>query len=111
MEKKMKIEFNRDWSQSTIRNLVRNNSFLEYGKHENLRTLCINEEDIEPVDRDWRELSFIVPTKWLRTFCKGKFGVKNLDYFLQETYTTDESEIIFEAALNERQVVMVDFTW
>ena len=37
------------------------------------------------------------------------FEVKDLDYWLQNEYSTDESEIIFERALNERQVVMIDF--
>ena len=40
---------------------------------------------------------------------KEEFKIEDLDLWLQEEYTSDESEVIFERALNERQVVMVDF--
>ena len=105
----MKINFDRHWNESTIRNMVRNNCYLEFGKHENLKALCINEEDIESDTRDWHEMAFVVPTKWLRKFCKKEFGVTNLDYWISDVYTSDESEIIFAKALEERQVVMIDF--
>lgn len=111
-EKETKLsvkDFDRDWNQGTIRNLVKNHCYLEFGQHADLKALCINEEDILPDGRDWMELTFVVPTEWLKDFCRNEFGVKDLDYFLQEEYTTDESEIVFSAALNERQVVMVDF--
>jgi hypothetical protein len=90
---------------------VQNNSYLNFGKHENLRALCINEDLYHEEDegRDWEELTFIVPTKWLKEFCQKEFEVNDLDAFLKEEYTSDESEIIFEEALNNRQVVMVDF--
>ena len=105
----MNIGFDRHWNQSTIRNLVRNNCYLEFGKHEDLRAVCINEEDILSDTRDWNELTFIVPTEWLRAFCKEEFEENDLDYFLKEMYTSDESEMIFAEALNQRQIVMVDF--
>lgn len=105
----MNIGFNRDWNQSTIRNLINSNCYLEFGDHADLRAVCVNEEDIESDTRDWVEMTFIVPTSWLKTFVKKEFDVDDLDRFLQEEYTTDESEIIFAEALNNRQVVMVDF--
>lgn len=105
----MKTRFDPQWNQSTIRNLVKNNCYLDFGKHADLRAVCINEEDIEPITRDWSELTFIVPTEWLKTICKEEFNADDLDYFLQEVYTSDESEIIFAKALQERQIVMVDF--
>ena len=105
----MKLGFDRHWNKSTIRNLVKNNCYLEFGKHENLKAVCINEEDIESDTRDWMELTFIVPTEWLKSFCKNEFEVDDLDYFLKEEYTSDESEIIFAEALSNRQIVMVDF--
>ena len=37
------------------------------------------------------------------------FNINDLNKWLQIEYTTDESQAIFEEALNERQVVMVDF--
>lgn len=105
----MNIGFDRHWNQSTIRNLARNNCYLEFGKHEDLRAVCINEEDILSDTRDWSELTFIVPTEWLRVFCKEEFEEDDLDYFLKEVYTSDESEVIFAEALNQRQIIMVDF--
>lgn len=105
----MKISFNSNWNEGIIRSIVENNRYLNFGKHENLRALCINKEDYEDEKRDWDELTFVVPTKWLRKFCREEFSVKDLDSFLREEYTSDESEIIFSAALSERQVVMVDF--
>lgn len=105
----MKVNFNRDWDRRTIRNMVKNNCFLEFGKHADLRAICINEEDFTHKNRDWIEMAFVVPTKWLKEFCKKEFGVDDLDYWLSDVYTSDESEIIFENALEERQVVMVDF--
>ena len=89
----MNIGFDRHWNQSTIRNLVRNNCYLEFGKHEDLRAVCINEEDILSDTRDWNELTFIVPTEWLRAFCKERFEEDDLDYFLKEVYTSDESQL------------------
>lgn len=105
----MKISFDRHWNENTIRNLVKNSCYLNFGEHENLKAICINEEDIESKSRDWNEMTFIVPTEWLKDFCKREFKVDDLDYFLQEEYTSDESEIIFSEALSKRQIVMVDF--
>lgn len=99
--------FNGDWNKSTIKNLIKDNCYLEFGKHANLKALCVNYEGFEVTD--WDELTFVVPTEWLKEFCKNEFGVQDLDVFLQEEYTSEESNIIFWAALKDRQVVMVDF--
>ena len=101
--------FDRHWNRNTIRNLVDSNCYLEFGEHANLKAVCINEEDIESQTRDWRELAFVVPTKWLKNYCRTKFNNHDLNYFLQEQYTSDESELIFADALKERKIVMVDF--
>ena len=55
------------------------------------------------------ELTFVVPLNWLKEIVYEMFEVDDLDYWVQNEYTTDESELVFERALNERQVVMVDF--
>ena len=91
--------------------MVEKNCYLRFGDHEDLKALCICPfaEDEEFYEPDYYELAFIVPTKWLKEAVKEMFEVEDLDYWLQNEYTTDESEIIFEKALNERQVVMVDF--
>lgn len=71
--------------------------------------ICPFAEDDDFYNSDYYELAFIVPTKWLRDVAKEMFEIEDLDDWLQNEYTTDESELIFERALNERQVVMVDF--
>lgn len=107
----MKICFSREWKKIDIRSIVKNNCYLEFGNHEDLRAMCICPfaEDDDFYNSDYYELAFIVPTKWLKETAKEMFEVKDLDDWLQNEYTTDESELIFEKALNERQVVMVDF--
>lgn len=105
----MSLDFNRNWNRNTIKDLVKKNCYLEFGRHENMKAVCINEEDIESDTRDWGELTFIVPTGWLEDFCRKEFQAEDLNYFLREIYTSDESEIIFQEALSERQIVMVDF--
>lgn len=106
----MEILFSKNWNKSTIRNIIKNNCYLEFGRHEDLRALCVYpfEED-DDCSSDYYELAFIVPTKWLKETVNGMFNISDIDDWLQNEYTTDESELIFERALNERKVVMVDF--
>lgn len=107
----MKITFDKNWNTSTIRSIVKNNSYLEFGYHEDLKALCISPyaDDETCYDSDYEELTYVVPKKWLEKVAKEEFEVEVLDMWLQEEYTSDESEVIFSRALSERQVVMVDF--
>lgn len=107
----MKTWFNREWNKSTIRNLVKNNCYLRFGDHEDLKALCVCPfaDDETFYNPDYYELTFVVPTNWLKEVAKEMFEVEDLDDWLQNEYTTDESEVIFVRALDERQVVMVDF--
>lgn len=107
----MRVSFSREWDRKTIRKTVKENCYLKFGEHEDLKALCIYPftEDEEFYEPDYYELVFVVPNNWLKEVAKEMFEVDDLDYWLQNEYTTDESEIIFERALNERQVVMVDF--
>ena len=107
----MRISFSREWNQNTIRSIVNNNCYLRFGDHEDLKAMCIYPfaEDDDFYNNDYEELTFIVPKEWLVETVKEMFEVKDLDDWLQNEYTTDESELVFEKALNERQVVMVDF--
>lgn len=107
----MKIYFNREWGREDIKNLVNKNAYSRYGEYEDLKALCISPfaEDEEFYSPDYRELIFVVPTKWLREIVKEIFDVNDLESWLKNEYTTDESEMIFEEALEQRQVVMVDF--
>lgn len=101
----MKIRFSRNWSKQKIRNIVKENCYERFGDHEDLKALCICPSD----KADYWEMAYVVPLNWLKIVAKEEFEIEDLDLWLQEEYSSDESEIIFERALNERQVVMVDF--
>ena len=104
------ISFDWNWSRNDIRAKVKENCYLYMGFHEDLKCLCVLQFEGTENKSDYSEMSFVVPTWWLGKAAKTLFGVDNLDYWLQNEYTTDESKIIFEKALNDRQVVMVDFS-
>ena len=109
---KRNICFNKEWNKQTIRNIVKNHCYLKFGKHEDLKALLIvpfDEDDTFYESTDYKELTFIVPSNWLKETVKKEFYVEDVDYWLQNEYTSDESIIIFERALNERQIVVVDF--
>lgn len=105
----MKITFSREWNKRTIRNLVKENCYVRFGDHEDLKALCICPFDEEDYKADYEELAYVVPSNWLKQTVKELFDVDDVDMWLKEEYTSDESELVFERALNERQVVMVDF--
>lgn len=111
MQQYRNIQFSKAWNKTTIRNLVKNNSYLSFANHTDLKALCIclcaeNETECVP---DYEELTYIVPKKWLKRFVKKEFNVCNFEKWLQEEYTSEQSEVVFSKALSERQVVMVDF--
>lgn len=107
----MHIIFDNHWNRTTIINLVESHPYLEFGKHEDLKAVCVCPyvEDWEEDTPDYEELAFIVPKEWLKEVCKELFDVDDLDRFLTEEYISDQSEVIFERALNENKVIMVDF--
>ena len=37
----MTIAFSREWSKQTIRNIVKENCYVRFGDHEDLKALCI----------------------------------------------------------------------
>lgn len=105
----MKITFSREWNKRTIRNLVKENCYVRFGDHEDLKALCICHFDEEDYKADYEEMTYVVPSNWLKQVAKELFDIDDVDIWLREEYTSDESEVVFERALNERQVVMVDF--
>lgn len=105
----MKITLDKNLNRKEIRKIVEDHRYLNFWTHEDLKGLCVCPYEDEDYNPDYQEMIYIVPTKWLKNIVKEEFGIKNLDLWLQEEYTSDESEIIFERALNERQIVMVDF--
>lgn len=107
----MRILFNREWTQAEIRKVVRDNYYLEFSDHKDLKALCVEPftDEEEYNVSDYNFFVFAVPSEWLKEVAKRMFNINDLNKWLQIEYTTDESQAIFEEALNERQVVMVDF--
>ena len=107
----MEILFDKEWSKETIKDIVKKNCYLKFGDHEDLKALCVCPFvlDEEFYNSDYDEMIYVVPTNWLKEVVKREFEIEDLDNWLQHEYTSDESETIFEIALNERQVVMVNF--
>lgn len=98
------------WTQKQIRDLVKENCYLKIGEHEDLKALCICPfaED-EVIETDFTEIIFVVPLNWLKEIAKNFFKVDDINHWLKNEYTSEESERIFETAFMERQIVMVDF--
>ena len=107
----MRILFNREWTQAEIRKVVRDNCYLEFSDHKDLKALCVEPfaDEEEYNTSDYSFFVFAVPSECLKEFAKRMFNINDLNKWLQIEYTTDESQAIFEEALNQRQVVMVDF--
>ena len=107
----MEIAFSREWNKDTIRKVVSENCYLNFGAYEDLKAICVCPfaEDEEFYEPDYHTCIVVVPNNWLKDVVNEMFEVDDLDYWLKNEYTTDESEVIFERALNERKVVMIDF--
>ena len=101
-------DFNKNWTENEIRKKVQQNCYLEFGWHENLKALCCVPDNMSGT-RDYDELTFVVPVNWLEKYAAREFYVQDLDAWLQEQYTSEESEKVFMKALEERQIVMDDF--
>lgn len=100
--------FIRSWTKEEITGFIKNNCYLETGAHASLKELCISEENVDDEDmRDWNEMSYVVPKKWLKQKVMEMHG-SDLKSFLCD-YTSRESEEIFVKAIRDRQVVMADF--
>ena len=105
----MEIIFDRGWSKADIKQIVKDMCYSRFGDHEDLKALCVYPFDGKDYNGDYQEMTYVVPSNWLKQTAKELFEVDDIDIWLQEEYTSDESELVFERALNERQVVMVDF--
>lgn len=108
-EEPPKPDFDADWSKDTIRNMIRNHAYLDFYKHDSLTGLCINMEDIESETRDWNEMVMFIPKNWLYLIAFVKLEVTDFDTWIKEEYTTSDAMKVFRMALEERQIVGVDF--
>lgn len=93
-------------TQKEIRQMVKECSYVEFGEHKDLKGLCVCGEDFG-YDADFEELVFIVPTDWLME--QVEMDADELTEWLNYEYTSDDSMQIFDSAILERKIVMVDF--
>ena len=63
--------------------------YLNYGKHKDLVAICVSEYFSED-----GEYVFYIEKDWLHEYVKSELGVEDVDYWLQNEYTSDESEPI-----------------
>lgn len=87
--------------------------FADYVSYPSLKALGVDADCLGYEDCDFDELSFAVPEKWLYDTCIDVFDNLKLpcdvQYWLENEYTSDDSIIIFERAMEENQIVMINF--
>ena len=89
--------------------------YMDFGEHKDLIAFCICDEyfayDVESdseIETGFNELIAVVEKDWLFNLMRED-GIENpLDY-LQNEYTSDDSIVWFDKAVEQRKVVMVDF--
>ena len=89
--------------------------YLDFAKHKDLIAFCVCDgylgysvENDDESETDFNELVVVVEKDWLFNFMKQYEIEDPLDY-LQNEYTSDDSIVWFEEAVEQRKVVMVDF--
>ena len=93
-------------------------SYLRFGEHHDLVALscdaecfCRNEEN--PEDLELSEVAFVVEKQWLIDFLnrdKYEWDAEKVRWWLRNQYTSTDSEEIYEAALAERMIVMIEIS-
>ena len=89
--------------------------YMDFAKHKDLIAFCVCSEyfsyDVETdseIETDFNELVVGVEKDWLFNFMKG-YEIENPLEYLQNEYTSDDSLVWFDSAVEQRKVVMVDF--
>ena len=89
--------------------------YMDFAKHKDLIAFCVCDgyfaydvESDSEIETDFNELIAVVEKDWLFNLMKED-GIENpLDY-LQNEYTSDDSFVWFDKAVEQGKVVMVDF--
>lgn len=89
--------------------------YMDFSEHKDLIAFCVCDgylgysvENDEESETDFNELVVVVEKDWLFDFMR-KYDIENpLDY-LQNEYTSDDSSVWFDNAIEQGKVVMVDF--
>lgn len=105
MRRNVRKEIETEWNE---------HPFIKFSDHPALKALCVCSGYFgEDGDCDFDEVVFAVPKDWLIETCIREFEeLKTPDevqYWLENEYTSDESHIIFELAMAENQIVMLNF--
>ena len=88
--------------------------FADFGGHPSLKALGVDSNFLGPDEEcDFDELVFAVPEKWLIDTCIREFRnlkiPSDVQYWLDNIYTSDEAHAIFCLAMNANQLVMLNF--
>lgn len=94
----------------------RGRPYLEYGKHEKLVALSLCPDPYYEVpEYDYVEIVFTVPVEWLLNWLVlydskcSHWREEEMLTWLQEDYTSEESEQIFQDAMVEQKIVTLNF--
>lgn len=89
--------------------------YMDFAEHKDLIAFCVCSEcfnyDVETdseIETDFNEIVVVVEKDWLFNLMK-EYGIENPLYYLQNEYTSDDSVVWFDVAVEQRKVVMVDF--
>ena len=84
--------------------------YLYFANHPDMKALCVCSGDIGEDDEvDFDEIIFAVPTEWRFGVVAREFEIKDVQYWLENEYTSDESYIIFQMAMEQNQIMMLEF--
>lgn len=83
-----------------VEELAREGSAIYFYTHPDLKALAIGGDD----EDDFQEAVYAVNKYWLATAVKEMFGVDDIQDWLENEYTTDDSIQIFYRACEEKQI-------
>ena len=89
--------------------------YVDFWKHKDLVAMCVCGAYIADENEcDFEEVVFVLEKEWLLTRLKKEeqfedFDSEKLQKWLQDTYTSGDSEWIFNEAMKANKIVMVDF--
>lgn len=99
-----------------ILKLWKSKPYLEFGKHKKLVALSFCPDPYcELSEYDYDEVVFTVPVEWLLNWLSlydsnySHWGEEEMLEWLQEVYTSEESEQFFENALEDQKIVTLNF--
>ena len=81
-------------------------------KHNELLALAVSSEMFCDEDVDFQELVFAVEKEWLVNYMnrpRVQYDGESVKKWLQSEYTSEDSYLIFETALTENAIMMIDF--